>query len=98
MKKNDYLQLAQMMETNPMKSESLISQLCHYKTNVLKKYAKWISEKTGESFTPHEALYGTNAIFSLILSTFTLGMPLPIRLLMLLWLGTSIYQCKHFGD
>ncbi len=98
MKKNASLQLVQVIETPKIKNETLFIRLYNYKTNAMKRYAKWLSKETGESFTPHETLYGTQAVLSLILSIFTINMPLLIHLLILIWLGISIYQCKHIED
>ncbi len=98
MKKSNCLQFVQTMESQQIENGTLVERLNNYKKMSLKKYAQWLSKETGESFSPHEALYGTHAILTLLLSVFTIEMPLLVRILAFIWFGISVYQCKHIGD
>lgn len=61
-------------------------------------YAHFLSKLIGEPINTNDAIHATHTIIAMIASVFPIGIPLTIRILLITWLGISIYQCRHIGD
>lgn len=45
-----------------------------------------------------EIKHGIHVVVALMATVLPTHMPLPVRGLLVLWLGISIYQCRHIKD
>lgn len=94
MKKTSYLL------TSPVQTQRVSFTACikNHAQRLADSLTEWISAYTGDELSKEEIKHGIHVVVALMATVLPTHMPLPVRGLLVLWLGISIYQCRHIKD
>lgn len=83
--------------SRPAQSRKVFSMATFENLSFIRTLAAVFSEVMEEHITPRQALCIVNAVLALILTVFSLAVPMMLRILCIAWLFVALRQCKREG-
>ena len=83
--------------SRPAQSRKIFSMETVENLSFVRILAAAFSEVMEEHITPRQALSIVNAVLALILTVFSLAVPMMLRILCVAWLFVALRQCKREG-